>query len=134
MDSTNYKNDSLRMTSQTTVDEVKSFLRKRIRQPYRIQDTTVWNFSNHDIEQEALEKGVNGKLERDRYVIPFQVTGSWGFFTQILPETIQEAEILVYKPQFEEYSAYTSIVREMDASGDSFQEEMEDELAAMDIV
>lgn len=132
--SNKYKNDSLRMTNRTTVSEIKEFLRRRIRQPYHVQDTTVWNFSNHSIEHDALEEGVEGKLERDRYVIPFQVTGSFAMFFQLLPEVIQQAEILVYKPDFEEYSAYSNFLREMGDETNEFREEMEEELDSMGIV
>jgi len=130
----NYKSDSLRMTNQTTVEEVQSFLRRRIRQPYLYQDTVVWNFNNHPINEPVLEQGIDGKLEHDKYLIPFSVTGSFGMMFCMLPETIQRAEVLVYKENFGEYSAYTSLIREAEQGGDRFQRQMEEELEKMNVV
>lgn len=129
-----YRSDSLRMSSQTTPREVKEFLRRRIRQPYKIQDVTIFNFSNHPVVDEAIEDGVENKFENDLYQIPFSVTGSWGYFTHLLPERIRRAEILIYKSEFESYACYSNLLNQMEGNGSEFRNEMEEELKQMDIV
>lgn len=101
------------MSSDTTLEEVQGFVKKRFRNPYIMEGKVIWNFSNHQPNMEALEFATKNKLEKDRYLIPFQVTGTWGFMMQLLPKEIKEIEILVYKPQFEDYAAYTNLRAEM---------------------
>lgn len=62
---------------------------------------------------EALEFATANKLENDEYVIPFQVTGTWGCLFQLLPERIRQAEILVFKKKYGDYAAYKNIYRLM---------------------
>lgn len=110
---TKYEDDALKMTSETTVDEVQSFVRRRTQNPYIVGGKVIWNFSNHKPDMEALEFAANNKLENDKYVIPFQVTGSWGFMVQFLPQQLQRSEILVYKQQYGDYAAYTNLAAKL---------------------
>jgi hypothetical protein len=104
-----YREDMLYMTESTTSSEVVDFLRRCIENPVVIGDNIVWNFSTHKVKNEAIEE-ISSK-EQGKFLIPYQVTGAWGFMFSLLPEEIRKAEILVYDPSDEEYKAYRSLYR-----------------------
>jgi len=91
---------------------VRDFIRGRVNNPHVVGETIVWNFSSHNVDEEALREAVDRKLERDKYVIPYQVTGTWSFMFTILPEALQRAEILVYKTNTGRYNAYKNFLRQ----------------------
>lgn len=101
------------MTSDTELDEVLDFIKNRTRNPYTVNGKIIWDFSNHKPDMEALEFATENKLENDEYVIPFQVTGTWGFIIQLLPDRLRNAEILVFKKQYGDYAAYQNMYRLM---------------------
>ena len=109
---TAYAEDALLVDEHTSLDEVQEFIRGRIDDPHIVDDTVVWNFSSHEVDQVALEKAVERKLERDIYVIPYQVTGTWSYMFNILPEQLQRAEVLIYKTSTGRYNAYTNFLQE----------------------
>ncbi|UBF23041.1 hypothetical protein HCTV-16_gp58 [Haloarcula virus HCTV-16] len=109
---TPYAEDALLVDQDTSLDEVQSFIRRRVANPHVVEDTIIWNFSSHNVDEDALDKAVDRKLERDIYVIPYQVTGTWSYMFSILPEQLQRAEILVYKTNTGRYNAYTNFLRE----------------------
>jgi hypothetical protein len=104
-----YRSDMLYMTESTTSSEVVDFLTRCIENPVTIDDNIVWNFSTHTIKDEAIEE--IGSKEQGKFIIPYQVTGAWGFMFSLLPQEIREAEILVYNSSDEEYKAYRSLYR-----------------------
>jgi hypothetical protein len=108
-DGTEYRDDGLYMKEGTTVDEVIAFLRSSIEDPEVVEDTVVWNFSTHEVDEEALAEVP--EKEQDRFLIPYQVTGAWGFMFSLLPEEIRRAEVLVYDQESEQYKAYRSLYR-----------------------
>lgn len=131
---TPYEDDSLRMSSETELEEVESFIRNRLRNPYMMNGKIVWNFSNHKPNLDALEFCTENKLEKDKYIIPFQVTGSWGFMVHLLPEEMKRYEILVYKPQYEDYAAYSNLLAEMnDEELEGFKGELSEDLEHLDL-
>lgn len=85
---------------------------------------------------EALEFATENKLENDEYVIPFQVTGTWGFIVQLLPERLRRAEILVFKKQYGDYAAYSNMYRKMGEETDydvgEFIGNLENDLTSLD--
>lgn len=101
-----FADDGLLISEDTDAEEVKSFLRRRMENPYRFDNAVVYDFNSHKIDANALEEAVNGKLRGGKYLIPYQVTGTWGFMYHLLPESVKEAEILVYHPGDGEYYAY----------------------------
>lgn len=101
-----FADDGLRVTHETTMEEVEEFLQRRAAKPITLDDTIVWNFSSHPPDYEALEYAINHKLENRRYVIPFQVGGTWAVMYHLLPEALRGAEILVYKASSGQYRAY----------------------------
>lgn len=111
---TPYEEDALMMSSDTELEEVKGFVKDRLRNPYMMNGKVIWNFSNHKPDLDALEFCTRKKLENDKYIIPFQVTGTWGFMVQLLPDEMKEYELLVYKPQFEDYAAYENLRARME--------------------
>jgi hypothetical protein len=72
-----FAQDALYIDSDTTPEEVKDFLRQRVENPIKIESegVTVWNFSAHDVDIEALEYAAKNVLREKTFVIPFQVTG-----------------------------------------------------------
>lgn len=109
---TAYADDALLVDESTTLDEVQEFIRGRVEDPCIIDGTVVWNFSSHNVDQDALEKAVDRKLQKDVYVIPYQVTGTWSYMFTILPDHLQRAEVLVYKTSTGRYNAYKNFLRE----------------------
>lgn len=101
-----FADDALFISETTTADEVKAFLRRRVEDPHRFDSAVVYDFNSHEIDAQALEDAVDDKLRDEKYLIPYQVTGTWGFMYHLLPEAIKESKILVYHPQDEEYYAY----------------------------
>lgn len=112
------KENSLYIDSETETDDIMEFVRERTENPIRIDDTVIFNFSSYEIQDKTLRRAVRTKLQKDKYIIPFQVTGTWGYLYYLLPDNLKEAEILVYHPDKEDYFAYrnfydeTSIERE----------------------
>jgi hypothetical protein len=109
---TAYADDALLVDENTSLDEVQDFIRGRVSDPHIVDETVVWNFSSHNVDKTALVKAVDRKLERDIYVIPYQVTGTWSYMFSILPEQLQRAEVLIYKTSSGRYNAYTNFLRE----------------------
>jgi hypothetical protein len=105
MDS-DFADDGLLISENTDAEEVKDFLRRRMDNPYHFDGAVVYDFNSHEIDADALEEAVDEKLTNDRYLMPYQVTGTWGFMYHLLPESVKEAEILVYHPGDEKYYAY----------------------------
>jgi hypothetical protein len=108
---TAYADDALLVDETTSLDEVQSFIRRRVANPHVVDGTVTWNFSSHNVDKGALERAVERKLERDKYVIPYQVTGTWSFMFTILPKQLREAEILIYKTSSGRYNAYRNFLR-----------------------
>lgn len=108
-----YRPNGLYVTESTTKEEVVDYVRDCIEHPYVEQTAdgetkVVWNFSSHSIDHDGLD--VAGK-DQDRFVIPFQVPGTWGFIVTLLPEPIKSAELLVYRQEHGEYFAFKNFHR-----------------------
>lgn len=109
---TAYADDALIVDGDTSLEEVQEFIRNRVEDPEIIDGTVIWNFSSHEVDRDALENAVERKLERDMYVIPYQVTGTWAYMFTILPKQLQRSEVLVYKTTTGRYNAYKNFLRE----------------------
>lgn len=105
---TPYRKEALYMTEDTTVDEVVGYLRHCIENPIRDGENIIWNFSTHEVDYGAWD--IRDK-DQTRFLMPYQVTGAWGFIFHLLPEEIRSAEILVYDPSEERYYAYRNLYR-----------------------
>lgn len=105
--------DALFIDRNTSVDDVKQFIQRRIENPIVIDETVIWDFCGYQRDRQALEEAVDIKLQSDRYIIPFQVTGTWGFMYHLLPQELKDAEILVYDPQREIYKGYKNFAEAM---------------------
>lgn len=108
-----YVEDALMMDKDTTTDDILDFIEDRALNPVRMGGVTIWNFSSHELDLPALGEAVQYKLKQDKYVIPFQVTGAWGYMTHLLPAEIVEAEILIYHPNQGQYAGYTNYLKEL---------------------
>lgn len=105
--------DGLYIDSDTTTDDILSFLKGRVENPVVVEDTTIWDFCGYERDEEALRQAVRHKLQADKYIIPFQVTGTWGFMFHLLPEDLKDAEILVYDPKNGTYKGYRNYARDL---------------------
>lgn len=111
--SDNWAEDALLIEDDTDVEELKAFLKRRTMNPIKIGETTVWNYNSHEVQKDALRKDEQYKLSEDKYIIPYQVTGIWGFMFHLLPDNIREAEVLVYHSSENSYRAYRNFYAEM---------------------
>lgn len=123
---TEYLDDVPEIDEDTTAKELVDFTKQRAENPIEIEGTTIYNFNSHKPDYEELEKAINGKLERDTYLIPFQVTGAWLFMLHLLPQDIREAEVLIYRENIETYYAYRNFVREVP---DEWMESVREDIA-----
>lgn len=125
--------DAIYVRDDTDIDEIKEFIRRRTESPTVVNDTTIWNFSSYKVKTDALETAVTSKLHHDRYYIPYQVTGSWGFMFALLPEVIQQAEILVYDVKNGRYKAYRNFMHDISREQrDAFTQDLARRVAEID--
>lgn len=104
----------LYVTEDTGVDEVLEFVRERTENPL-VRNTSsgrkiVWNYSSYDVVEDELD------LEAKRcskFVIPFQVTSTWGMIFSLLPEEIRSAENLIWHQNEGTYYAYNQFYKEI---------------------
>lgn len=108
-----YLDDVPEIDESTTADDLIEFTKNRARDPIEIDGVTIYNFNSHKPDYENLEEAIDGKLERDTYVIPFQVSGPWRFMMHLFPQTIREAETLIYRENIQEYYAYHNFTRDV---------------------
>jgi len=86
--------ESLYVNTETGADEVLDFVQTRLCEPAEPEEgVIVWNFSNHDIDARAL---LNADLDPGAYIIPFEVSGVWGFIAEVLPSEVQQSSLLAY--------------------------------------
>lgn len=122
------------ITSDTTYDEVVEFMEHRLKQSIEVNGSTIFNLSSYDVDEAALIDAIELKLDKEVYVIPHQVTSTWGFMMTVLPERLKNADVLVYATDQNEYRAYDSFYRQMNGSQRAqqqmdFQTLVEEELA-----
>lgn len=110
---TEYATDVPDINEETTYEDLIKYTERRMENPIQINGTTIWDFNSHEPDRDALKKAVDEKLARDKYVIPFQVTGAWTFICGLLPEPVREAEILIYRTSMAQYYAYENYYREL---------------------
>lgn len=103
-----YKEDALYIKDETTIDDIMDYLRECVENPVIIDDTIIWNFSTHKVDLDGLKLD---SYDQDEFIIPYQVSGTWGFIFSLLPDRIKEAELLIYHQDVREYRAYKSFYR-----------------------
>jgi len=104
------RDDALFVRESTSVEEVVEYVRNRLEDPVRFDGNTVWNLSSYEFDEESF----SSKRE-DEFVVPFEVTGTWGVMFALLPERVREAELLVYQESQDEYIAYRNFYDELPA-------------------
>ena len=107
---TPYTDDALRVGHGTTPEHIRDFVLQRATNYHQFGDTIVWNFNNHEPNYEVLNNQVP-ELMYNRYVIPFQASGVWGYMVQLLPEWLQIVEILAYSQKQGQYIPYPNYLR-----------------------
>lgn len=100
-----YADDALIASQGMKATEIQDFVERRSKDPYTFEDVTIWSFNNHEIDVEQLREQAEN-LRADRFIIPYQVSGIWGYIVQFLPERIRTAEILTYRQGDGRYYAY----------------------------
>lgn len=114
---TPYAPDALILENGTTPLEIRDFVRKRTLNPIEVSGVTVWNYNNHEVNMSALREIAND-LHKDKYVIPFQASGVWGYMVRLLPERISRMEILAYRQDHGEYVPFPNYIRHSDSEED----------------
>lgn len=106
--------NTLFVTEDTTVEEILEYIEWVVQHPTIVEteagSKTVWNFSSHDINHAGLNLEYK---EEDAFVIPFQVTSTWGFMFALLPDDIQRAENLIWRKNERAYFAYRQFYRDI---------------------
>lgn len=102
--------NTFRIDRNTEPEEIREFVADRVRDPIEVDGVTVWNFSTHDVEMDALRE-VASSLHRDHYVIPYQVPGAWAYMVRVMPNPLSDAELLVYSKREERYKAFPNFRR-----------------------
>lgn len=104
---------NLNIYQTTDADEVIEFIKEQARNPIEIQGTTVYDFSTHETDKEALNHAIQTKLERDLYMIPIQIQTASLLMQTILPNKLKRSEVLFYNPEEGEYYAYKNFLRDL---------------------
>ena len=127
-----YADDGLMIDDETTANDLQEFVERRTRNPFVMDGTMVWNFSSHKTDPDALEEAIEEKLDEESYMIPFQVTGVWGYMTHIIPDRIsRNAQVLVYIEGDEEYVEYENLVGSLEQDEiTEFKTDLENDLSA----
>lgn len=103
---------NLYVTEDTSVEELLEFVRERTENPLIEYTSTgkkiVWNYSSYDIVTDELDLEAK---HCNRFVIPFQVTSTWGMIFSLLPEDIREAENLIWHQNEGTYYAYNQFYK-----------------------
>jgi len=110
-----YRDGSLYVSEDTDVEEVIEWVQRCVDEPFHHDGKTVWNFSSHKVDEEALEEKLE-RLHRDEFIIPFQVGGAWAMMYHLLPDRLRRAEVLTYDSRYNEYKAYRNFYRELERS------------------
>lgn len=97
---------SLYVDDDTTATEVLNYTVERLCEPATVGDVVVFNFHSAELDARAL---VNANLDPGVYVVPYQVTGVWGFIVDVLPDPVGTAPLLNYAPTEEEYRVYENL-------------------------
>lgn len=103
-----YRDNAVYVTEETPVGDIVDFMKNSIQNPTEHDGIYVWNFSNHKLKPHAIDWE---DLNHDRYIVPFNVTGVWGFMFSLLPDEIRSAEMLVYFAEQNHYKALTNFYR-----------------------
>ena len=104
---------NLKINNNTSVDELVEYTRTQLQSPITMNGVTIYNLSTHKPDFNALNHAVQTKLTHDIYVIPIQVTTANIFIYSILPEQLQESEILLYRQKEHSYYAYNNFLSEV---------------------
>ena len=114
---TPYADDALRAENGTEPDDIRDFVKRRSVEYHIIHGKKIWNFNNHEIDYDALENQIDNFMF-DKYLIPFQASGIWGYMFHLMPEELQQVEILAYNQTKGEYIPYPNYLRHSDADED----------------
>jgi hypothetical protein len=117
---------NLEINSSTTIDELVEYTEKQAANPFKYNGTTVYNFSTHEVDEDAMKSCIDSKFNRDLYQIPMQILTGQAFVQSILPQRVREAEILLYRQDEEDYYAYKNFVRDAPSE---YQEKVKQEIA-----
>lgn len=111
---TPYSDDALQIENGTQPEEIHDFVLRRVQRPIEIKGLRVWNFNNHVPNKGALRSQAK-EFMQDEYLIPYQKSGPWAYMASLLPESIQEAEILTYRQKDGRYEPLPNYFRHTDA-------------------
>lgn len=104
--------DGLRIERSTKPEDVRAYVERRTKSPLHFEDhgVTVWNYATHEPAVDALKRKAE-TLQQDRYIVPYQVPGAWGYMQDLLPDGLRNAELLVYSKREGRYKAFPNFRR-----------------------
>lgn len=117
---------NLQIDSNTEIDELVEFVKEQAGNPYKYNGTTVYNFSTHEIDKDALQDSIDNKFNRELYQIPMQILTGQFFVQSVIPQKIRESEILIYNTNEQSYYAYRNFNRD---APNEFQNKIQQEIA-----
>lgn len=96
----------LRAGPDVTADDVRQFLADRLADPAVVDGNLVFNFHSRDLDAAALLDSSADLDARPQsvFVVPYQASGLWGFMVDVLPPTVADAPLLVYRKNAGEYA------------------------------
>lgn len=106
--------DKLYLNDETAYEDIVEYVKNQManpRQPDGRDDIRVYNFHNSPMVSPEFAEWAES-AESGLYVVPYQVSGVWAAMTEILPEDIAEADVLVYRRQAEKYQTHPNWLAE----------------------
>lgn len=90
----------------TQTEELLAYVRHQTLNPIHRHGCTVYYYSSHRPDYEALTK-LCGQVEDGDYIVPFQVDSAWSYIWANLPEELRRsADFMFYLAHEQEYHHY----------------------------
>lgn len=114
----------LYMDDETEAADVLDFVAERTENPavFNDRDVVVFNYHNQPLVAHAIAEWAFD-ADPGVYVVPFQVSGVWGFIQRVLPVPIRNADVLAYRKGSDVYVDYTNWRRVYVNDGEEFESE-----------
>lgn len=125
--------DKLYLNEDTDRDDVLEFLLERLRNPVVSGDVVIWNFSNNELDREALTDFIE-RTDEGLFVVTYQVSGVWPYMARILPRALcPQAQILAYRQSTQRYVAYDNFNDDLGKREFEDRWRLQQELESLDI-
>lgn len=107
------------VTEDTESSELREYALKRSKNPIEINGCTVYNYSSHVPDHDALDEKTEETPDGE-YIIPFQVTSGWSYIWTMLPGSMKRSsDFLIYITHEGRYSHYPNFYNSNQSRQDS---------------